>query len=347
MKNKFYKLIHWEYWPMLMFYMPNIPLALYYAIRTKSFVFYTATNPGLKNAGIGSESKFNTLQMIPRKYVPKSILHRKNQDIKITLQEINNKGISFPLIIKPDVGFRGLLVKKIKTKTSLINHLKKYSIDFIIQQFMSHEYECGIFYYRYPYHKKGTISSLTLKKFLSIKGDGKSSLLELVHQDKRASIYYSTLKEDTTLDWNLILEKNSVKKLSSIGNHSKGTQFINGNHLINKKIETILDSISHQIDGWYYGRLDIKYNSLRELYEGNFMIVEINGILAEPGNIYDANKINYFKALKIIRDHWKHLFKIARYNSQISGVKLTKTLPFVKEMIQLQKYSIGLQKIDK
>ena len=53
MKNKFYKLIHWEYWPMLMFYMPNIPLALYYAIRTKSFVFYTATNPGLKNAGIG------------------------------------------------------------------------------------------------------------------------------------------------------------------------------------------------------------------------------------------------------------------------------------------------------
>jgi len=263
------------------------------------------------------------------------------------LQEINNKGITFPLIIKPDVGFRGLLVKKIKTELSLINHLKKYSIDFIIQQFMTHEYECGIFYYRYPYHKKGTISSLTLKKFLSIKGDGKSSLLELVHQDKRASIYYSTLKEDTTIDWNIVLNKNSVKKLSSIGNHSKGTQFINGNHLINKKIETILDSISHQIDGWYYGRLDIKYNSLRELYDGNFMIIEINGILAEPGNIYDTNKINYFKALKIIRNHWKHLFKIARYNRQISGVKLTKTLPFVKEMIQLQKYSTGLQKIDK
>ena len=178
---------------------------------------------------------------------------------------------------------------------------------------------------------------------MSIKGDGKSSLIELVHKDKRASIYYSTLKEDTTIDWNLILEKNSVKKLSSIGNHSKGTQFIDGNHLINKKIETILDSISHQIDGWYYGRLDIKYNSLRELYEGNFMIVEINGILAEPGNIYDASKINYFKALKIIRDHWKHLFKIARYNKQISGVKLTKTMPFIREMIQLQKYSSGLK----
>ena len=95
MKNKFYKLIHWEYWPMLMFYMPNIPLALYYAIRTKSFVFYTATNPGLKNAGIGSESKFNTLQIIPRKYVPKSILHRKNQKIFFLCQEIHTKVFLF------------------------------------------------------------------------------------------------------------------------------------------------------------------------------------------------------------------------------------------------------------
>ena len=33
-------------------------------------------------------------------------------------------------------------------------------------------------------------------------------------------------------------------------------------------------------------------------------IIEINGILAEPGNIYDARKINYFKALKIIGKHF-------------------------------------------
>ena len=52
MKNKIHRLFHWEYWPLLMFYIPNIPFALFYAMKAKSLVFYTGTNPGIKNAGI-------------------------------------------------------------------------------------------------------------------------------------------------------------------------------------------------------------------------------------------------------------------------------------------------------
>ena len=160
-------------------------------------------------------------------------------------------------------------------------------------------------------------------------------------------MYYTILREDVSIDWNIILKKNTTKKLSSIGNHSKGTQFLNGNHHINKNIENTLDLLSHQIKGWYYGRLDVKYNSIQELSNGNFKIIEINGILAEPGNIYDARKINYFKALKIIRTHWKELYLIAQYNKKHNGVKLIKTVSFVKEMIALKRYSIGLKKLSK
>ena len=105
MKNKIYRLFHWEYWPLLMFYIPNIPFALFYAIKAKSLVFYTATNPGIKNAGIGSESKFETLQMIPSKFTPKSILHKKDQNIETTLTELKTAKITYPIIIKPDIGF--------------------------------------------------------------------------------------------------------------------------------------------------------------------------------------------------------------------------------------------------
>lgn len=347
MKNKIYRLFHWEYWPLLMFYIPNIPFALFYAMKAKSLVFYTATNPGIKNAGIGSESKYKTLQMIPNKFTPKSILHKKDQNIETTLTELKTAKITYPIIIKPDIGFRGGLVKKINTEIALRNYLEKYPITFIIQEFLTHKYECGIFYYRHPNEKKGTITSITLKEFLSVRGDGISTLKELVHLNNRASLYYEILQEDVFIDWNIILKKNTLKKLSSIGNHSKGTQFLNGNHLINKNIENTLDLLSHQIKGWYYGRLDIKYNSIEELSNGNFKIIEINGIMAEPGNIYDARKINYFKALKIIRTHWKQLYLIAEYNKKHNGVKLTKTVPFVKEMIALKKYSIGLKKLSK
>ena len=107
MKNKIYRLFHWEYWPLLMFYIPNIPLALFYAMKAKSLVFYTGTNPGIENSGIGSESKYKTLQMIPSKYTPKSILHKKGQNIETTLTQLKIAKITYPIIIKPDVGFRG------------------------------------------------------------------------------------------------------------------------------------------------------------------------------------------------------------------------------------------------
>jgi len=280
-----------------MFYVPNIPFALYHALKAKNLVFYTAVNPTIENSGIGTESKFKTMQLIPEKYLPITIFHKANSDCTETINKINQSNISYPLIAKPDVGFRGLLVKKIASENELKNYLEKYPIDILIQEFLTEQNECGIFYLRFPDNQSGKITSITLKEFLHVVGDGKHTLKELVILDKRAKNYLEIVKMNAHVSFNAIIKNGERVQLSDIGNHSKGTQFINGNHLINKKIETILDSISHQIDGWYYGRLDIKYNSLRELYEGNFMIVEINGILAEPGNIYDANKINYFKNL--------------------------------------------------
>tara|TARA_R110000787_G_scaffold210882_8_gene320658 strand:+ start:8912 stop:9958 length:1047 start_codon:yes stop_codon:yes gene_type:complete len=347
MKNRFHKLFNWEYWPLLMFYIPNIPFALFHGIKIRSLVFYTGVNPGIRDSGIGSESKYETLKLLPKKYIPESILHQKNQNIDDTIKKFLKSNINFPIIIKPDVGFRGLLVKKIESEIALKNYLEKYPVDFIIQEFLTHKKECGIFYYRHPNEKFGKVTSLTLKEFLTIKGDGASNLKQLVHQNKRASLYYTFLQDDTTIDWESVLEKGSLQKLSSIGNHSKGTRFINGNHLINKTLEETLNTISHQVEGWYYGRLDVKYNTLEELYKGDFVVLEINGILAEPAHIYDSSKISYLKALKTIRVHWKQLYEIAAHNHKHDGVKFRKTIPFVKEMLTLRAYSRRLKKLSK
>jgi len=88
-----------------MLYYPNIPFALYHIIKAKNLVFYTAANPSIENAGIGTESKYETLQLIPEKYVPKTVLHLANSNVNKTLQKIRELEISFPLIAKPDIGF--------------------------------------------------------------------------------------------------------------------------------------------------------------------------------------------------------------------------------------------------
>ena len=268
LKASFHKLTHWEYWPSYMFYLPNIPYSLYLAIKARNPVFFTATNPAIKNSGNGMESKYETIQMIPEAYKPKTVFIKTGASFKAILKKMELASIDFPLIAKPDIGFRGVLVQKIDSENELKTYFESNPIDIIIQEFISYPKECGIFYYRLPNEKSGTITSITLKKFLTVLGDGHKTLSELILDDKRAYLYFDILKKIHGDRLESIPKKGAEVTLTVIGNHSKGTEFIDGNHLINQPLTKVIDGISQQIEGWFYGRLDIKYESLEKLMKG-------------------------------------------------------------------------------
>ena len=331
----------WEYWPAYMFYLPNIPYATYLALRAKNLVFFSATNPAIKHSGNGSESKYATIELIPAAFKPLSLFIKANDPIKNTLDNLCKKNIQFPLIIKPDIGFRGLLVKRIKTEIEIIDYLTKYqNLNLIIQEFVDYKNECGIFYHRLPNKPQGKITSITLKKYLTITGDGNTTIKNLITKDERAVLYLPLLTELHQQNFNIVLKKGEEFILNIIGNHSKGTQFINGDYLINQALETAIDSIMQQIPNFFYGRLDIKYNSFEDLVQlKNFKIIELNGIISEPTHIYDPNKITYIKALKEIRKHWKLIYKISTINHKINNVKYNRISDFLNSLKQLKKYS--------
>lgn len=348
MKKKiaFHKLFHWEYWPSYMFYIPNLPLAIYLAIKAKNPVFFTATNPAIQNSGNGMESKFETLQLIPEKFRPLSVLSKPTDSFEDVLTQVKNKQISFPLIAKPDIGFRGLLVKRINSENELKNYLQKYPINTIIQEFIDYKNECGIFYHRIPGQKSGSITSITLKKYLTIIGDGISTVSELVLSDQRARIYFDIFTNIHGSDMNNIPGKKEAVVMSVIGNHSKGTQFIDGNKLINKALTNALNQLNNHINGWYYGRIDLKYESFKLIEnQEQFKILEINGIISEPTHIYDASKNSYFGAVKSIGEHWKMIYQISKVNHDQKGVKYTNTLDFLREMKALKKYTNKIKKL--
>lgn len=329
-----------------MFYIPNLPFAFYLAAKAKHSAFFSAANPSIKSSGNGTESKYQTLQLVPEKLKPKSVLHKNTSSIENTLNTLKTENITYPLIAKPDIGFRGLLVKKINTEQELKLYLEKYNIDIIIQEFISFKNECGIFYHRNPNEKKGVISSITLKKFLSVLGDGKSTLKDLILNDVRAKLYFNILVEVHQEKLNTIPKKGAEIQLSVIGNHSKGTQFINGNHLICKKLEHTFDALSHQIPGWFYGRIDLKYNDFSEVQNGlDFKILEINGIISEPTHIYDAKNSTYFTALKSIRTHWKSLYHISKTNHDQHQIPYKSSKVFISEMVELRAYTKRLKQL--
>ncbi|CAL2103365.1 conserved protein of unknown function [Tenacibaculum sp. 190130A14a] len=341
------KLLNWEHWPSSMFYVPNLPYAFYLAFRAKHLAFFTAANPSIKSSGNGTESKYVTIQLVPKEFRPKSVLATPKTPFSKILEQLKEQNISFPLIAKPDIGFRGLLVKKVDSSKQLQEYLKKYPIDIIIQEFLDYENECGVFYHRNPNANSGQITSLTLKNFITVTGNGNSTLKELILKDSRAKLYYDLFVEIHKNKLLSIPKENQIVKLTAIGNHSKGTQFINGNHLITPQLVKTFDKLSKSIDGWYYGRVDLKYNDFSELENGShFKVLEINGIIAEPTHIYDSKNYTYFKALKSIRTHWKSLFDVSIANHQKHSVPYKSTSNFIQEMFELKKYIATIKKLN-
>jgi hypothetical protein len=98
------------------------------------------------------------------------------------------------------------------------------------------------------------------------------------------------------------------------GNHVRGAKFVDASHLIDDELTGVIDGICRQVDGFYYGRMDLRYNSWEELKEGkNFSIIELNGAGSEPTHMYDPRHSLFFAWREIIR-HWNLLWKISRLN---------------------------------
>ena len=343
------KLTQWEHWPTPVYYLPLLPFFLMRSIKARHPLHYTVTNPSILYSGNGTESKFTTLSLLPDRLTPKGMLIDKEVSFKLVMQRILQMKLTFPLIAKPDIGFRGYLVKKINNEQELLSYLKRVNEPVIIQEFIPYENELGIFYYRIPGQSEGQISSVTIKRFIRVTADGISTLSDLIKKNKRAFIYYDLFKRIHQANMEKVYKKGKTITLSVIGNHSKGTQFINGNHLISPELVKFSDNICQNIKGWYYGRLDIKYSCFDKMLQGkDFKVLEINGIISEPTHIYDASHKNasFLKALKSINEHWRIMHKIALINHKQKGVPYPKIWPYIKNMIWLKSYSKKLKELN-
>ena len=186
-------------------------------------------------------------------------------------------------------------------------------IDFIIQEFVNLPLEFGVFYVRYPNEEKGFINSITMKEFLSVEGDGKSTLEELILKKDRAKLQWETLRKNYRERLDSVLAVNERIELVSIGNHCLGTTFLNGNHLITPRLNESFDRISKQVSGFYFGRYDLRCASLQDLEQGNVKVVELNGCGAEPAHIYHPGS-SIREAFKVLFTHWRNLYLISVQN---------------------------------
>ncbi len=314
------KLVRYEYWSWWVFYLPILPYWLYLSFKSRSLTYFTATNPGIEAGGFFGESKITILDKIADTYKPRTVFVSAQQSLSYIRQQLAAANIHFPFIAKPNVGERGNQVEKIHTEAELQRYLSVNPVDVIFQEFVDYELEMGVFFHRQPAASQGKVSSVTLKKFLSVTGDGNSTVEELMQQSDRARFQLKKFQHRLGEQMQQVLPKGETKVLEPIGNHCRGTLFYSGNHLINAQLHQVFSEIALPIDGFYYGRFDIKVRSLADLYAGlHIRILELNGVSAEPAHIYDPG----YTLLRAYRDFIRHMtimYRICQENIR-NGVK--------------------------
>jgi hypothetical protein len=312
MKYWWHKLWHWEYWPVYIVYLFTFFLWVWYAIRFRSFKFYKHANPSIKNGGLYGDSKMAIYQLLPKNLYPKTILVGKHQSIGG--QTISQNQFQFPLIVKPDIGSRGVGVQKVHSIEELMNYGTTINGDYLIQELIDLPNEIGLFYCRLPNEAKGKITGITIKEFLMVVGDGATTIEKLMKKKARFGMQIPRLENKMNL--HEILPKGEKKCLVPFGNHNRGTTFFDGKKLITHRLEETFDAILNKIQGFYYGRLDVRFNTLEELEQGiNFSIIEINGAKSEHTHIYDPKYSFGYGQFEIFR-HQRILAKIIRINTR-------------------------------
>jgi hypothetical protein len=313
----FIRLFHWEYWPFHVVYALIYPYWFFLCLRARSLFFFNTANPHILNGGFLMESKKAIYELIPADHYPATLLFKAGTDPVEVLESAKRHQIVFPLIAKPDIGMKGLSVKKIENGEELAEYAGSSKVDFLVQAFIPFEKEVGIFYYRYPNETKGHISGIVQKEFLAVKGNGKQTIRELLEKDRRYILQLPALERLYGKRMDEVLQVNREELLVPYGNHARGAKFIDISHLADEELTDTIDRICSNVNGFYFGRLDIRYQSWEALKRGeNFSIVELNGAGSEPTHMYDPRHSLFYAWKEIIR-HWNILFRISRINHKL------------------------------
>jgi hypothetical protein len=265
------------------------------------------------------ESKKEVYDLIPFEYYPATLFFKASSSVQDILALIKQRNLKYPLIGKPDIGMKGMMVKKLENEKELLSYATNSKVDFLIQEYVLFKNEVGIFYYRYPNEGKGHISGIVKKEMLAVTGDGISTIEQLLLKNRRAVLQLPVLRKTEKDKMHIVLKNGQEFIIVPYGNHVRGAKFLDDSRLIDEELTNTIDSICRKVDGFYFGRLDIRYNNWEELKQGkNFSIIELNGSGSEPTHIYDPRH-SVFWAWKEIAKHWKILYRVSKLNHQLQN----------------------------
>jgi|TARA_B110000967_G_scaffold105515_1_gene108244 hypothetical protein len=276
----------------------------------------------MKFGGAFLSSKQHYLKTIPDLWKPITMLVSDLDDFESIKKQLEGMKLNFPLIVKPDMGERGKNVEKLDSLNELKTYLSTINQSVLIQEYIDYPIELGILFY-WDTNRAPQISSIGTKDFCKLIGDGTRTLKTLVNANHRIAHRKSILENRFKTQWNQIIPKGEAVLVEPIGNHNRGTTFLDARHHYSKEmLEWVVSCVQH-LPGFDYGRVDLKienWNSFKT--KTGIKILEINGVNSEPIHIYDPN-FSIWNAYKAIFKHMHIIYQLSRQKLNNQSQTLT------------------------
>ncbi len=310
--------LRWEFWPPWLFYFPVVLYVGGLMIKYRSLTLFTASNPAIATGGFVGESKGAILEGLSEasshlaRFTVVPAHEDDDQRMELIRHFLSVEKLSYPIVLKPDVGQRGKGVSIINNDAEAQHYLSLNRCDSVIQEYLEGR-EFGIAYYRYPADTHGHVFSITRKVLPELEGDGAHTLEELILSDSRAVCMAPLYLKINADRLSAVPAAGEKIKLTQLGNHCRGAVFLKGDECRTMELEASIDRISQRFAGFFIGRYDVIAESDEALKRGAFKIIELNGVTGESTDIYDpANSL--WLAQRKLMQQWHIAFEIGNQN---------------------------------
>jgi hypothetical protein len=289
---------------------------LWLSLLYRSASLPSTVNPAVLAGGLVGEGKLDYFEtMGPRALAHTaaftSIVNHGPEGMIAALAALSAAGLAYPIIAKPDIGWCGFGVRLVRNDVELKAYLSLYPRGerIILQRFVTHEGEAGLYYVRRPDEPTGRLTGLLLRHFPRVQGDGARSIADLIAANPRLCRLGRDGLSEPCCDIAAIPAAGEIVRLSTIGSTRVGGLYEDATPIITKGMTAALDAIAQDMKDFHVGRFDVRYDTLDLLRAGDFTIIEVNGAGSEAVHAWDP-KFTLREAYSIVFAKQRMLFEI-------------------------------------
>jgi membrane protein DedA with SNARE-associated domain len=332
--------------PAVLFYLPLALTWLRFAWRHRSLTLPSAANPRLPSGGRRGEALsdyLNDVAAADRAAVAEFVVFARGAaprslyaDIERVRQSLRDVGLSFPLMVKPDIDGHRHGATRVDDLQMLRDYLRHVpgGTRLLLQRFVPLRGEAVLVYARLPGAEKGRILSLTFHHTPYVIGDGRSSVRELVRKNKPAHVRKRLKFVETGRDlpFDPVLDRipgaGEVAELALNGARCRDAR-----HHITAALEARFDAIAKGMSEFHYGRFDLRFGSMEEFDRAeNLAIVGICGAGADGVEAWDP-QLPLLEVYRRFIDQQRIMFLIGEKN-RARGFKPVGCGDFLKSIAQ-------------